>query len=1089
MRFFITLLYLLIAYGSLFPFDFSLIEFNQNYHHILRFKLTSLGDTVANIALFAPLGLFYGLMNNYISQPLLNSRLLLKVAFFAIILQLLQIALPTRDQNIVDVIFNLAGFVVGYYAVFILRLPNQLPTLKLQHLPIAIGLLYILSELVPFVPSIDFQAIKDSIKPLLLWPGVDVVWPIIFSSVLWLLTIRLFSFQCDYVPVKRAAQVWLFMIVAKILVYGVSLSYVDLIAPLIAIMLASFLTLQGESFTKLLLSVVLACFLTSSMASFGDKNITLELFIPFHGYLSGHLAVAVQGVLFKLFLFSAVIWLAFELMWPVKKVALLLGALVLTIELAQLFMPSKTTDFADVLLVYLAYRLVRNLGDFLASHQEAVADNSVALNTKKQVSLNINMQPTRLKQIIIFSGVFFLLYLGINTLFSLSALPTNVVELFRHQGSLTDVFFFFIFLIIFATSSALIVRYLTEIDTVKVSQMLILHFALLFCCFVALSLAVTFESIEDIVGSAKLPQLLYKHQTSEHFGMVLVKVFSLTNIAIAARYLEFSFRFIFLVTLIQTPLTLWLLISHSKLSAASKLKATCVSFALIILAYLVVFTFAVTDNLTELIASPLLFVVALMLLTVSTVYSIIQIKKGSVIQAIIVTCLFAGLSWFLAQYVFETVIIKYGHVFSAFDFILAGSREDKIVTSALMIRWSIGIFLVQWVFILGYFWLESIKSIKVNRAAIPLIKKGTVVVLAIACIVYVGNRLFGEQLHWQTLQQHFANTHKQNYAIDSSTAYLPKTITAGQVFLNNEPMVDLKSAFELAQDGDFIRLSTGFYQQAAILKASNVSIIAEKGAVLFGKTVEGKGAIVIKGDNTYIEGLECHSIYVPDNNGVCVRLEGKGLTLNNVYFHHAQGGLLGSPKGGDIRIEQSRFEHLGDGAFYHGIYTLERTRLFINNSYFLNNRNAGHEIKSRSSHTEIVNSTIAASQSRDSRLVDVPNGGVFVLRDNLLVEGIYSENHDLLSWGVEGVKHSTGSIIIENNVFISDKAKARLISLRDSPKTLRVVNNIVIGQILGFTKEDNLFFTNRAEASLPRAPQLPLLSKEQIRKDKKKYEY
>jgi len=1087
MRFFITLLYLLIAYGSLFPFDFSLIEFSQNYHHVLRFKLTSLGDTVANVALFAPLGLFYGLMSHYVSQPLLNSRLLVKVAFFAIILQLLQIALPTRDQNIVDVIFNLVGFVAGYYAVFLLRLPNQLPTLKLQHLPIAIGLLYILSELVPFVPSIDFQAIKDSIKPLLLCPSIDIVWSIIFTSALWLLVIRLFSFQCDCAPIKNTTQVWLLMIAAKVIIYGVSLSYVDLLAPLIAIMLASILTIQSEKFTKLLLCLVLACFFTASMASLGDKSIALELFIPFHGYLSGHLAVAVQGVLFKLFLFSAVFWLAFELMWPVKRVALLLGGLVLFIELAQLFMPSKTTDFADVLLVYLAYRLVRNVGDFLALHQEVNAANSLELNTKEKVSFSLNAKPAWLKQTILFSGLFLLLYLSVNVLFSLSALPANVAELFRHQGSLIDVFFFLMFLILFSTSSALIVRYLSQTDVVKISQLLMLHFTLLFCCFVLLSIAVTFESIEDIVGSAKLPQLLYKHQTSEQFGMVLVKVFSMTNIAIAARYLEFSFRFIFLVTLIQIPLTLWLLISHSKISAADKVKVTCVSFALIVLAYLVVFTFAVTDNLTELIASPLLFVVALMLLTVSTVYSINQIKKRKVIQAIIVTCLFAYLSWFLAQYVFELVIIKYGFVFSAFDFILAGSREHKLATSALMFRWSIGIFLAQWLFILGNFWLESLKPIKVSRAAKSLIKKGTVVVLAVACIAYISNRLFGEHLHWQTLQQHFANTHKQSYVIDSSTAYLPETITTGQVILNNKPMVDLISAFKLAQDGDIIRLSAGFYQQAAILKASNVSIIAEKGAVIFGKTVESKGALVIKGDHTYIEGLECHSIYVPDNNGVCVRLEGKGLTLNNVYFHHAQGGLLGSPKGGDIRIEQSRFEHLGDGAFYHGVYTLERTRLFINNSYFLNNRNAGHEIKSRSSHTEIVNSTIAASQSRDSRLVDVPNGGVFILRDNLLVEGVYSENHDLLSWGVEGVKHSTGSIIIENNVFVSDKASARLISLRDGPKTKSIVNNIVIGQILGFEKEDNLFFTNRAEASLPRAPKLPKLPKEQINKEKEKY--
>jgi hypothetical protein len=332
-------------------------------------------------------------------------------------------------------------------------------------------------------------------------------------------------------------------------------------------------------------------------------------------------------------------------------------------------------------------------------------------------------------------------------------------------------------------------------------------------------------------------------------------------------------------------------------------------------------------------------------------------------------------------------------------------------------------------------------------------------------------------MHWQTINQYYFSKDSFDFSEDTSKAKITQVSTSGSIYLNGRQMEDLASAMKMAKDSDVIHISSGLYKQAGILMADNVRIIAELGAAVYGATKAGKGALVIKGDNTYIEGLECHSIYVPDNNGVCIRLEGKGITLDNVYFHHAQGGLLGSPKGGDISINNSRFEHLGDGTFYHGIYTLKETRLYINNSYFLNNRNGGHEIKSRSFHTEITNSVIASSQSRDSRLIDVPNGGSLIIKNNVLVEGPFSENHDLLSWGVEGIIHPKERVLIQDNLIISDKKSAQLISFKRKPNSLNILDNIVIGDITALPKEGNIFFDKRSELSILPAPFIPTLEK------------
>ena len=329
--------------------------------------------------------------------------------------------------------------------------------------------------------------------------------------------------------------------------------------------------------------------------------------------------------------------------------------------------------------------------------------------------------------------------------------------------------------------------------------------------------------------------------------------------------------------------------------------------------------------------------------------------------------------------------------------------------------------------------------------------------------------------YWETFKFHSFTKSFVGFSVDTSGPHSPVSPAPGLVTLDGNVMESIAEAFYKAKDNSIIRIAKGYYNEAAVLRASNVKVFAEEGAVIYGKAARGKGALLVQGDNAYIEGIECHSVKVSDNNGACVRFEGSGLVLKNVYFHHAQTGLLGSNKAGDIIIEDSRFEHLGYGVFAHGIYTFEPTRLFIDRSAFINNRNGGHEIKSRSSHTEIRNSIVASPNSRDSRLVDIPNGGSVLLKGNVFVEGPYSENHALFSWGVEGIKHETREIVIEKNLIVSDKPYAKLIDMTDIPENIVVRDNLVVGDIEGVDSRENSVFSERSELSLPPAPLLPSL--------------
>ena len=76
----------------------------------------------------------------------------------------------------------------------------------------------------------------------------------------------------------------------------------------------------------------------------------------------------------------------------------------------------------------------------------------------------------------------------------------------------------------------------------------------------------------------------------------------------------------------------------------------------------------------------------------------------------------------------------------------------------------------------------------------------------------------------------------------------PINTIPGKVSLDGVRVKDLSTALRQAKDFSEIRLTAGHYQQAGVLTANHVEIIAEPGAVVFGKAVQGKGAIVVKGD-------------------------------------------------------------------------------------------------------------------------------------------------------------------------------------------------------------------------------------------------
>jgi hypothetical protein len=214
---------------------------------------------------------------------------------------------------------------------------------------------------------------------------------------------------------------------------------------------------------------------------------------------------------------------------------------------------------------------------------------------------------------------------------------------------------------------------------------------------------------------------------------------------------------------------------------------------------------------------------------------------------------------------------------------------------------------------------------------------------------------------------------------------------------------------------------------------------------------------------------------VRDQNGACVRLEGTNLELTNVYFHDSQQGLLTGPKPGKIIIRNSKFERLGKGGQAHGIY-VGGGELSIYGSYFLSSKDEGHEIKSRASKNTIYSTVVASLEGNDSRLIDIPNGGVLIITDSILQQGANTSNSNLIGYGHEGYRYKENEVRLVGNIILNDRINgSKVIDIRSNKIKPYVSENAVIGKHFDKFDDSNFIFGTRNEAQMQPFPFLPEL--------------
>jgi len=335
------LLAALITYGSIFPFRFAAATPEAWRELVDLSRIASRGDLLANIVLFLPFG-YLGVLAGYSV-----TRVFLMAALLGFGLQLAQVWVPARVPTLLDGTWNMIGAVVG--VVFARRLrPDTMPG-KVDRdmvMPLTLIACWLAYRLVPFVPSLDFQEIEDSLKPLLKSP--DLAWPnVLHDTVAWLVVAHLLQ--------RYAKQLWLLIALtfaAEVLIVQNTVSASNVAGAAAALTLWWTWLARTERRTVVLAASLAAMIVVVGLQPFTARATPEPLhWIPFHGFLGGSMMINAAVAFEKSFLYGALVWLLRESGLRLRVAVAIAVFLTLGVELAQTRIVDHLPEITDPLLV------------------------------------------------------------------------------------------------------------------------------------------------------------------------------------------------------------------------------------------------------------------------------------------------------------------------------------------------------------------------------------------------------------------------------------------------------------------------------------------------------------------------------------------------------------------------------------------------------------------------------------------------------------------------------------------------------------------------------------------------------------------
>jgi hypothetical protein len=291
-------------------------------------------------------------------RPLRFGIVVLTAAVYGALLQWAQLYLPTRDPALRDAFPNTIGAAAGAFV-------GAMPVFDVRRLggpaggrpaPLVLVAFWLAYRLVPFVPALDWQEWKDSLKPLREWRPFPWVGTL-HDAAAWAAVGCLWAAA----PVRRLTVRWLPALAVATL--GLEVGIVDnwLSPANVAGAMAGVAAAAVLRFRPAPAAVLLAAALVlSGLAPFEARAVPRAFeWVPFGGFLDGSMLVNTQSLFEKAFLYGALVWLAREAGLRLGVAAGGAALLLAGIEAAQTRFGGHTPEVTDPLLALFAAVFLR----------------------------------------------------------------------------------------------------------------------------------------------------------------------------------------------------------------------------------------------------------------------------------------------------------------------------------------------------------------------------------------------------------------------------------------------------------------------------------------------------------------------------------------------------------------------------------------------------------------------------------------------------------------------------------------------------------------------------------------------------------
>ncbi len=262
----------------------------------------------------------------------------------------------------------------------------------------------------------------------------------------------------------------------------------------------------------------------------------------------------------------------------------------------------------------------------------------------------------------------------------------------------------------------------------------------------------------------------------------------------------------------------------------------------------------------------------------------------------------------------------------------------------------------------------------------------------------------------------------------------------------------LAEAARRARDGETIEVDAGEYRRdVAVWTQNRLTLRAASGRVRLladGAAAEGKAIWVVRASQMQVQGFDFQGARVAARNGAGIRFETGQLTVRDCRFIDNEMGLLtNNDSQAELVVEDSEFAHnqRPDG-HNHQLYAGSIRSLTVEKSHF-HHGSIGHLLKSRAAFNHIAhNRLVDGPDGSASYELEFPNGGVAVVRNNLIQQSARTQNPIMVSYGAEGYRWPANSLELVHNTLVDDLPQGG-IALRVMPGevTLKLHDNLLVG--------------------------------------------